>query len=276
MLADVDPLRAALDLEHAADQIPARNEAVDPRVATRGSIVAEQQEFVRRDPSAPEAPRVAPVGLHVRLAEPPAVDDQVSASLRPPLARKPDNAFDVDAARAALEPRERRRAEDDDVVSPRPFRAVGMNGDDIHRVGLATEPGRGARHCGFHRRAGAAKAGCVLVGAAARRDDRHRRERQRSQHQWNEMRLGGQYVANTSPMRFLRGTRPHTRESHDEARLSPIIRYSFFGTRVSVPFGGMSDIVKVWVSRRSAGMYGSFSRRPLMYTYPLRSSHTSP
>ena len=40
--------------------------------------------------------------------------------------------------------------------------------------------------------------------------------------QWSEMRFGGQYVANTLPIRFLRGTEPQRRESHDSPRLSPM------------------------------------------------------
>src|SRR5205823_1778786 len=149
-------------------------EAVDPRVATRCAVVAEQKEFVRRNPSTAEALRVAPVGFHVALDEPPTVDKGVTGALRPPLAVQPDDTLDEDAAGAALDTRELRR--------------------------------------------------------------------------------GGQYVAKTSPIRFFRGTRPQTRESHDEARLSPIIRYSSFGIRASVPLGGMSAIVSVCVSRRSAWM----------------------
>jgi hypothetical protein len=44
------------------------------------------------------------------------------------------------------------------------------------------------------------------------------------------MRSSGQYVANTGPIRFFRGTGPHERESHDWLRLSPIMKYSPFGT----------------------------------------------
>jgi hypothetical protein len=36
-----------------------------------------------------------------------------------------------------------------------------------------------------------------------------------------DMRLGGQYVTSTGPMRLLRGTVPHVRESHECVRLSP-------------------------------------------------------
>src|SRR3954469_19259063 len=81
--------------------------------------------------------------------------------------------------------------------------------------------------------------------------------------QWNEMRLGGQYVAKTLPIRFFRGTRPQTRESQDDFRLSPIMRYMSFGMRVYVFRGGMSDNPIVRSSRRSGLMYGSSSFRPL-------------
>src|SRR5437763_13652809 len=90
------------------------------------------------------------------------------------------------------------------------------------------------------------------------------------------MRLGGQYVAKTLPIRFLRGTRPQTRESQDDFRLSPIMRYMSFGMRVYVFRGGMSDNPIVRSSRRSGLMYGSSSFRPLTWTNPLLSSHTSP
>ena len=39
------------------------------------------------------------------------------------------------------------------------------------------------------------------------------------------IRLGGQYVKKTSPIRSFRGTVPQTRESHDDWRLSPIMKY---------------------------------------------------
>src|SRR5690348_6450358 len=70
--------------------------------------------------------------------------------------------------------------------------------------------------------------------------------------QWNEMRVGGQYVANTGPIRFLRGTDPQTRESHDSRRLSPIMKYSPCGT-VQTP---------TWPPRRSGFTYDSSSSFP--------------
>ena len=38
------------------------------------------------------------------------------------------------------------------------------------------------------------------------------------------IRRGGQYVMKTGPMRFASGTDPHTRESHDCERLSPMTK----------------------------------------------------
>jgi hypothetical protein len=46
----------------------------------------------------------------------------------------------------------------------------------------------------------------------------------RANNQGNPILCGGQYTKNTLPMMFLRGTVPHTRESHDDARLSPIMK----------------------------------------------------
>ena len=56
-------------------------------------------------------------------------------------------------------------------------------------------------------------------------------------------------------MMFWRGTEPQTRESHDWARLSPIMKYWPFGT-----FQTRAGPV----SRRFFRMYGSFSLRPSM------------
>src|SRR5580765_7065401 len=47
---------------------------------------------------------------------------------------------------------------------------------------------------------------------------------------WIEIRLGGQYVAMTLPIRLPRGTEPQRRESHDSPRLSPMKKYEPFGT----------------------------------------------
>src|SRR5439155_23099168 len=72
---------------------------------------------------------------------------------------------------------------------------------------------------------------------------------------WIEIRDGGQYVAITLPIRFLRGTVPHRRESHDPLRLSPIMKYC--------PFGNVSGS---WVksSRRSGRPYGTPRLLPFM------------
>ena len=43
--------------------------------------------------------------------------------------------------------------------------------------------------------------------------------------QWIEILFGGQYVKKTSPISSFLGTVPQTRESHDAARLSPIMKY---------------------------------------------------
>src|SRR5918993_945569 len=72
-----------------------------------------------------------------------------------------------------------------------------------------------------------------------------------------EIRFGGQYVAKTLPIRFVRGTVPHSRESQDCERLSPIMKYCPCGTLyVSGPR----------VSRLFGWMYGSSSLSPSMKT----------
>lgn len=120
--------------------------------------------------------------------------------LRPPLTRKTDQPLHERPADAATHPRCRRRLEDDEVAALRPRVAVRANGELV----------------------------------------RLRRDERRSADQWKEMRLGGQYVAKTSPIKFPRGTRPHTRESHDELRLSPIIKYIPFGIVVRPTMPGRS------------------------------------
>src|SRR5919109_1423106 len=67
-------------------------------------------------------------------------------------------------------------------------------------------------------------------------------------------------IANTLPMMSLRGTEPQRRESHDSPRLSPMKKYSPFGT-CQVP------VVESW-ARRSGLMYGSSSFLSLMYIQP--------
>src|SRR5919201_2236651 len=193
MLADVDPLRATLDLEDASDQVSARDEPVEPRVATRLAVVTEQQELVLRETAAAEALRVSPARDDVRLLEPATVDEDVAGALGPPLARQPHDALDEDPARTAPDAGARRRPEDGDVAAARPHRtAVRVDCDEVNRLAFAAERRACAVQRRFHRRAGDAETARIPVGAAARGDDCHRRERQRPPHQWNEMRLGGQ------------------------------------------------------------------------------------
>src|SRR5205823_5290656 len=95
----------------------------------------------------------------------------------------------------------------------------------VVRLPRAPRPRRTAKRR-LHGRGG----DLVQLGVADEEDDeRHedddRERHKRPDHQWIEMRLGGQYVKNTSPIRSLRGTVPQTRESHDAARLSPIMKY---------------------------------------------------
>src|SRR5438876_7210836 len=266
MLANVDPLGAALDLEDAADQVGARDEPPDPRVAGRGPIVAEQEEPVGRDRAAGEGLSIPSIGLDVRLGELPAVDVDEAGLLGPALAGKADQPLDEDASGPAPFPGECRRVKDDEVAPHRLPRFVGVRRDEIHLRRLAPDAGPRAVQRRLHRRARNAVRPRVLILGAACENDEARRECEPAQHQWNEIRLGGQYVAKTSPIRFLRGTRPHTRESHDELRLSPIIRYIFGGMRVIVSRGGMSASVSVCESRRSGWMYDASSFLPLMYT----------
>jgi hypothetical protein len=67
------------------------------------------------------------------------------------------------------------------------------------------------------------------------------------------MRDSGQYLKTTGPIMLVRGTAPQTRESHDWERLSPIVKYSLFGT-----FHVLAKCVES-ASLSCAEMSGSFS-----------------
>src|SRR3954449_3076548 len=73
-------------------------------------------------------------------------------------------------------------------------------------------------------------------------------------------------ISKTAPTRFFVGTRPQTRESHDELRLSPRGRDSPGGI---LPPGYDSE------SRCAPGMYGSRSGRPSIRIVPARSDQRS-
>src|SRR3954447_18901943 len=250
MLANVDSLRAALDLEDGADEVLRRDEAPDARVARRAAVVAEEQVFPRRDPATGIRLRVAVRPRDVRLAERSTVDQDRAGTLRPALVGPPDHALDEEAARPADLRRTPRRLEDDDVAARGMIGPVRPDRDMIDALPLTSRLRAGAVKCRLHRRRRDAEDTRVAVRRASRSEENGAGER--CADQWNEMRLAGQYVANTSPMRFFRGTRPQTRESQDEARLSPIIRYIFGGIRVIVRIGGRSLNVRLWLSRRSA------------------------
>src|SRR5438105_1839433 len=79
-----------------------------------------------------------------------------------------------------------------------------------------------------------------------------RRHRHQPAHR-KPMRFGGQYTKNTVPMRFFRGTAPHSRESHDWARWSPMKKYSPAGTCQLFPKWDAS------AKRLVAWTYGAFS-----------------
>src|SRR5438477_1770927 len=107
MLANVNPLGAALDLGHPADDVPQRHQPPDPRVARRGPVVAKEEEPPGRDRPSRQSDRVAPGGKDVRLHQPPPVDVDEAAALGPALSREPDQALDERAARAAAGARRR-------------------------------------------------------------------------------------------------------------------------------------------------------------------------
>src|SRR5205085_6675934 len=67
MLANVDHLGAALDLDDPPDEIRPGHETPDPRVAGGGAVVSEQQLAPGRDQAAVRGLGIAARSLDVRL-----------------------------------------------------------------------------------------------------------------------------------------------------------------------------------------------------------------
>src|SRR5207237_2668524 len=102
MLANVDHLGATLDLRHPPDQVAPGHEAPEPGVAGRGTVVSEDEEAALRDLAAAIGVRVPARRLDERLRELPPVEVHPARPLRPAIAGKADEPFDVRPARAAV------------------------------------------------------------------------------------------------------------------------------------------------------------------------------
>src|SRR6266516_4076559 len=229
MLPKMDPFGSALDLDDLAADVRQRNKAPDAGVTRRAPIVAQNEVHARRVAVERPAGRnvlhrersgVSPRRRHVRLRKVPAVDVDRAALLLPAVTGKTDHSLDEEPARAALQQCTPRRLEDDDVAPAGFFVLVRNRVDQVPAGGLAARGRLAAMKRRLHRRRRDTVDMAPTLLRAARCEQEHREQRG-PVHQWNEMRLGGQYVAKTLPIRFFFGTRPQTRESHDDFRLSP-------------------------------------------------------
>src|SRR3954463_1584520 len=213
------------------DQVLAGPPTPTPRAAGVAAVVAhEEVAALRHVPARATVGGVlrAPLPRDVGLVQPDPVDpDEGLPVLAHEVARQPDQALHERAALAALLLGRRRRVEDHDLAAVRlPEAGDAAVGD--HAAGdarLATGAGARAMQRGLHR-GGRDPVRVDDPGldrehdrdrGADRRGPAHRdapppgpRGRQPVERisQWSETRFGGQYVANTLPIRFLRGTEP--------------------------------------------------------------------
>src|SRR5580765_1079512 len=245
MLAERDSVRRPVGREHGPDQVLARHGTPAPRVARVAAVVAHEEVLPDRHAPALLAVggvAVAPLLLDVRLVQLLVVDqDEALLVLVDEVARQADQPFDEDAALPALLLRRGRGLEDHDLaavgVAEPVDEAVGQH--PVGEARLATDARPRAVERRLHRRRG----DLVRVDDPGL-DRQHEPDRDGDGHdpvdrdppgprealgqpvdrvsQWSVTRFGGQYVANTLPIRFLRGTEPQRRESHDSPRLSPM------------------------------------------------------
>jgi hypothetical protein len=89
----------------------------------RAVVPEEEIPIARHSPVA--ALPVAELRVHVRLVEPPAVDEDDSVALHDGVAGESDQALDESPRRVAATRCGRRRVEDDDLAAPRTFEDVG-------------------------------------------------------------------------------------------------------------------------------------------------------
>src|SRR5512133_2464799 len=245
MLAEADSVRRPVGGEDRANQVLARHRAPAPRVARVAAVVAHEEIVAGR-----HAPGLLPVGdvalasllLDVRLVELLVVDpDEALLVLVEEVARQPDQPLDENAALAAVLLGRRRRLEDNDLAAVRVTEAVdeAVGQHAVGEAGLAARARPSAVQRGLHR----GRWDLVRVDHPGL-DREHEPDRGSDRHdpvdrdppgprqargqpvdrvsQWSAMRFGGQYVAKTLPIRFLRGTEPQRRESHNSPRLSPM------------------------------------------------------
>src|SRR5947199_9363254 len=99
MLANVDPLRAALDLEDTPDEVLRGHEPPHAGVAGRAAVVAQEEVATGRDPAPGDRLGIAIRACDVRLDQRPAVDRDRPRTLGPSISAVPDHPADEGDAR---------------------------------------------------------------------------------------------------------------------------------------------------------------------------------
>src|SRR6266516_3443897 len=178
MLANVDPFGAALDLEHPPDQVRARDEPPEPRVAGRGAVVAQEEVSLGWDRAPGKRLRIPPERPNVRLGELPPVDVDDTFPLGPALAGEADEPLDEHAPGATLQLRQGGCVKDDEIAPRRLPRSVRGGGDEVHLGRLAADARARAVQRRLHRRARDTVLPRVLIRAAARKHADARRDRE--------------------------------------------------------------------------------------------------
>src|SRR5947199_9815126 len=100
MLANVDPLRAALDLEDAPDEVLRGQEPPHAGVAGRAAVVAQEEVATGGNPATGERLGIAIRTCDVRLDERPAVDQDRPRTPGPSISGETGHTLDEDAARS--------------------------------------------------------------------------------------------------------------------------------------------------------------------------------
>src|SRR5512133_1077523 len=186
MLAKMDPLGSALDLDHLAAEVRKWDQPPLAGVAGRAPVVSEEEVATGRDQPTRQAHVVAAVRLNPRLGQRLSVDQDRTVALAPTLAGQPDDPLDEEPARAALLARRPGCLEDDDVAAAWDRIVVRHRVDTIFLIAQTPELGPAAVERRLHRRRGTR----VEVAGALRRapqGEQEPRARRGPPHQWNEM-----------------------------------------------------------------------------------------
>ena len=187
-----------------------------------GPVVTEEEVAPEWNHGARVAHSISAPRLDVGLRYLFAVDEDHPSALTPVLERESDHALDEEPAGAATLPGRSRSLENHDVAAHGSRVSIRDGVDEVALLCQAARSRLRTVQRRLHR--GGGHPVDVPCSVSAADNEEKCRKRRGPTLQWNEMRVGGQYVANTGPTRFFRGTSPQRRESQEELRLSPIIR----------------------------------------------------